>query len=206
MSSEHNSSSLKNNLIGVLMSSSFLEKILLLLVTAMLSGIIIPVIATRIQRLNTMSDLQLEAEKRLFDDFTRVVIKYETLILDVSYYGQPGMENPRLQQLALNKYFDQSTDLLADWRVQAVRANQLCGPAVAQKITKFQALMFEKQDMPMMKLSSDSTKNSQEWGRLHKLNIEMYEKAEQLVIELAKDIRISSNANTWKLTEFKKSM
>jgi hypothetical protein len=127
-----------------LTSESFVEKVVLLLLTAALSGIIIPIF---INQLNAQAEQQLkireaikakneavlQAQAKLWDEFSEVVLTYETLALDVSWYRNPlGLDESRYAK-AYERYSDRIVDLLSRWRALASRAETLVSPSISKQ-------------------------------------------------------------------------
>jgi hypothetical protein len=107
-----------------LTSESFVEKVALLLITVVLSGIIVPVLITYFnaqaaerqkesESRNARNEVILQAQKRLLDEFSDMLLTYETLALDVSWYRTKlGYDMTRYQK-AYERYSDRTVELIS---------------------------------------------------------------------------------------------
>ena len=120
-----------------LTSESFVEKVALLLLTALLSGLIVPLVISSLQATRTRSEAILQAQAKLLEDVSETILTYETLALDVSWFKTKTAQNEDLHQKAFAKYSERVVDLVAKWRAQAARAQTLVSPAVSAKIDGF---------------------------------------------------------------------
>ncbi len=195
-----------------LFSSSFVEKAGLLLLTALLSGLLIPLsimyLETRsatIERVQAQlaAELarQLEADRErdkailgaqseMLMQFSDVLMTYETLALDVSWYGTPNIANPEMMATAYKRYTDQTPELLTRWRLQASRSSILVDPVIAQKISQFLEDVMAEQDLNLNRLFSQGA-SAKQWQAQHEVSHAMLIRANALFKELAEDIGIT---------------
>jgi hypothetical protein len=100
---------------NALTSESFVEKVALLLLTALLSGFLLPYAIARYnneasarQKADDFARLKndsiLQAQAKLVEDFATIVLTYETLALDVSWYKTKAGRDEKLYQAAYAKY------------------------------------------------------------------------------------------------------
>jgi hypothetical protein len=176
-----------------IMSESFLEKFILLLLTAFLSGLIIPYVTTEIQRNKARNDIVLQAQNRLLEDVSRTLLIYETLLLDVSWFKTPSGNNEQMHQKAFERYQERAVDLLSEWRVESVKAKTLVSIEMSEKLDSFQVKMFRLQDTPMNKLYREKGSVS-EWQELHKTNAGMLDEANTLIANLAIEMKITQSS------------
>jgi hypothetical protein len=108
-------------LMRVLGSESFVEKVALLLATAVLSGFLIPYVVSTMQRTRARSDAIAASQRQLLDDLAETILTYQTLALDVSWYRTSGVKDLAIHERAFTRYNDRFVDLLATWRTQSVR-------------------------------------------------------------------------------------
>src|SRR5664279_4047808 len=105
-------------------SESFAEKVILLLFAALLSGIIAPYLIGRYNNdastrqkaadlARSKNDSILQAQSKLVEEFATVVLTYETLALDVTWYKTSAGKDEKLYMKAYERYSDRIVDLLS---------------------------------------------------------------------------------------------
>jgi hypothetical protein len=183
----------KSTLSKTISSESFLEKIILLIITVLLSGLLIPYVTSEIQRRKIKNDIILQAQSELLEDVSKTLLTYETLLADISWYKLPKISDTVMHEKAFQNYTTRSVELLAEWRVEAVKANNLSSFEMSDALNNFQLEMFRLQDEPMFKLHKKKG-TGEEWENLHNINTQMLTKANQLIIQLAKEMKITKNS------------
>ena len=191
-----------NVLSKVLTSEAFIEKTLLLLLTVGLSGLAIPYILNRFNAADTarqkllaeskaLQEAIIQAQSNLLNDFSEVVLIYETLALDVSWFGTPSAQNGELQKKAFALYNEQIVDLVSKWRILASRAQTLASPEISQKILNFlDQKVFKEQDTPLVSLYNNNASAPDKWQKQHDINKRILSEANQLIAELAEDMNL----------------
>ena len=91
----------KSKIPDVFLSASFLEKLVLLLVTALISGLLVPLVVKSIEATRARNNAILEAQTAFLDDISETILTLETLILDISFYGKHG--NTEMQEKAFER-------------------------------------------------------------------------------------------------------
>jgi hypothetical protein len=174
----------------VLKSDSFIEKAFLLLLTALLSGMLVPLIIKSIDNAREKREALSRAQAKLFDDVSETLLTCETLMLDISWFGTQDAKNAEMQKKAFERYTERSVDLVAKWRVQSSRAQTFASPHVSKKLNAFQIRFFDEQDTPMnrqwVKCGSEC-----DWQQMHKKNEAMLGEANALIVELANDLGLT---------------
>lgn len=178
------------SLLHVLKSDSFIEKALLLVLTALLSGLIVPLVIKSIDSAREGREMLFRAQAKLFDDVSETLLTGETLMLDISWFGTPDAKNADMQRKAFERYSERSVDLVAKWRIQSSRAQTLASPHVSSKLNAFQIRFFSEQDTPMnrqwIKCGTEC-----DWQQMHSKNIAMLSEANSLIVELANDLGLT---------------
>lgn len=174
----------------VIRSDSFIEKAVLLVLTALLSGLLIPFIAKEIDRDRESREAITKAKGKLFDDISESILTIETLVLDVSWFGTQRAKNPEMQKLAFQRYTERSVDIIARWRVQTSRSHALASQDVVEKLNEFQTLFFKEQDTPMNELWIKCSIEC-DWQSQHSKNERMLAQANALIVDLAKDFGLT---------------
>jgi hypothetical protein len=181
-------------LLSALTSESFIEKAALLLLTALLTGLIIPLIVKSIEASRIRSEANLQAQYRLIDDLSEAILTFETLVLDVSWYGTQWANNKGMQEKAFERYSERVVELASRIRTLASRARFLVSPDVGSKIEAFLSkVMFLEQDTPINQLYNKTSQQQWEWDEMHKKNEDMASEAYTLISEVANDMGLSRN-------------
>lgn len=194
-----------NVLRKVLTSEAFIEKVFLLLLTVILSGLAIPYVLSRINASDSArqqilaesrarQEALIQAQSNLLNDFSDVVLTYETLALDVSWYGTSFARNDELLEKSFTRYNDQLVELISKWRILASRAQVLAAPGIGEEMLIFlNQKVFLEQDEPIVRLYHQNA-SSAEWDRQHKANQKMLEEANQLIVHLAEGMNLTETS------------
>jgi len=190
---EHDSDVKASTLRKALTSESFVEHAALLLLTALLSGLIIPFVLTSVEAKRARDDAILAAQTQLLSDISTTILKYETLAADVTWFKHESAKNDELHERAFKRYNRRVVDVVAEWRSLAAKAKTLVSPSVSAKIDEFLARMFIEQDTPMMMLYRDKAAD-EAWQEQHAKNEAMIGEANKLIAEIAKDMDLTRDA------------
>ena len=177
-------------LLKTIKNESFIEKFVLLILTVFLSGLLIPYITTQIQRTKARNDIVLQAQNKLLDDVTQTLLTYETLLLDISWYKTPNGYNEEMHKKSFERYSERSVDLLSEWRIESIKAKNLASIEISKKLDSFQLKMFDLQDSKMNKLYRENSSDSV-WNELHNTNLQMLAEVNQLIPQLASEMKIT---------------
>ncbi len=173
-------------------SEDFVGKAALLLLTAILSGLLVPLIVSSLQAKRSRNEAILQAQAKLLDDVAEIMLRYETLALDVSWFKTGETANPRLHEDAFKRYSEQVADLVARWRIQAVKARTLTSPNLREMIDAHLMDAFRQQDTPMNQLHG-SQANGDSWQKQHLTNVKMLENTNKLIEQIAKDLKLAKD-------------
>jgi hypothetical protein len=172
--------------------ASFIEKTVLLLLTAITSGVLIPYIGDKIQATRTQNEAVTQAKAKLLDDVTNTIITYQYLAGDVSYYkSDSALVNNKMQAMAFERYSNKVVDLMAQWGVEIAKAKTLVSPAIGDKLEKFMDKVLTEQEAKLVVLYSNNA-TVEEWTEMNDLTGKMYEEAKQLIAELAVDLKLTN--------------
>jgi len=131
-------------------SDSLFEKIFLLLLTAIITGLLVPYISNTIQSKRSKNERILQAQSKFLDDITTVMLTYETLALDVSWYKQEQNNyDSMMYHNAVKRYTDRVVDLFAQWRIQLARARSLVPAKESDTLQYFFRSVLQKQDVDL---------------------------------------------------------
>jgi len=184
----------KNAFSQALGSASFIEKAVLLVLTAATSGVLIPYVGDKIQVAKTQNEALTQAKTKLLDDVTNTIITYEYLAGDVSYYkADSAVANDKMQAMAFERYSNKVVDLMAQWGVEIARAKTLVSPEISDKLEKFMDKVLTEQETKMVALYNNNA-SVDEWSKMNDLTGQMYEEAKKLIAELAVDLKLNNTA------------
>ena len=182
----------KGALSQALGSASFIEKAVLLVFTAVTSGVLIPYIGDKMQAAKTQNEVLTQAKAKLLDEVTNTIITYQYLAGDVSYYkADSAVANDKMQAMAFERYSNKVVDLMAQWGVEIARAKTLVHPAIAAKLEKFMDRVLTEQEPKLVSLSANNG-SIEDWSQMNDLTGKMYEEAKQLIAELAVDLNLTN--------------
>ena len=184
-----------------LTSESFIEKIALLLVTASLTGVIVPMIISHfnlkaserqknLEFLKARDSSILQSQSKLLDDAAEVILTYQTLALDVSWYKHSRGADEELHHKAFARYSEKIVELVTKWRILISRSRMLASADVSNKLQEFLEKTFIVQDTPIGELVRKKASTT-EWEKLHSQSEAMLVDANDLIAELAKDMKLS---------------
>jgi hypothetical protein len=184
-----------------LTSEAFIEKVAILLLTVILTGVLIPLIINHFSARAAERQKELEARKardtsilqaqaKLLDDAADVILTYETLALDVSWYKYHEGANEEMHRKAFERYSERVPDLVARWRSLVSRSKTLASPAISDQLDGFLQTVFAEQDTPINALVGKKVSGS-EWEKMHEKSRQMLKHANNLIEDLARDMRLS---------------
>jgi lantibiotic modifying enzyme len=178
---------MKEPILSFFRTPSFWEKVALLVATAILSGLVIPLVIKGTDEARARKSGVSQAQEQLYRDVSKTVLTLQTLVLDVSWFGSTEGKNSEMQKQAFSRYNERVVDLVADWRTQIARATTLTSPEIAKKLTNFLNEVFLTQDIPTVQQWTKCSIDC-DWSNQHRINEGMLGKANALVVDLAKDL------------------
>ena len=178
--------SLRKTLTG----AAFVEKVVLLLLTAIISGIVGPMILSSLQRQREDRGAVLDAQSKLFDDVSTSILTYETLAADVSWFKHPDARNEEMHELAYKRYNERVVDVVASLRSEIARSRTLVSKDIVDRLDGFLKRIFLEQDTPMMRLYSNDAPDD-DWLKQHSKNESMIVEANNLISAIAEDLNLT---------------
>ena len=149
-------------MVGALFNESFVQGLLLLLATAGLTGLLVPVIKGRIddRKLREQkifeSDLArqskvIEAQAKLLDDLSDLLWGFLLLSLEVTYYAIQG--NDEKYESAWQKYDQKSWEYFGTIRAAISRARRLTAPNTHQALLGVYDAWFMDFDLALTRMA-----------------------------------------------------
>ncbi len=173
-------------------SESFIEKFILLIITATLTGLMLPAIMGNLQQKRIRNDAILDAQRTLFYDLSSSMLKYQTMALDVTWFKDSAGYSEEMHQKAFERYNQEMTATISDLRSQAARSKALTSPAITTKIDNYVQDVFNEQDTPIQILHRDKA-SKEKWAAQHQRSIKMLARTNALVDQIARDLELSKN-------------
>lgn len=133
---------------------NFLGNLILLALTALVSGICIPMILKRYEAGLARQTRLIEAQSRLLDELTAVLWKWRYLAKQVSYYGVKFDLHPEAYQRACRKYEDDVWQTLNEFRTLISRSRRLASEAAYVSLEALYQYIVRDLDLKVRALAS----------------------------------------------------
>jgi F0F1-type ATP synthase membrane subunit b/b' len=117
------------------LDQAFVEQIILLALTALISGIVIPYIFKNIDERKLRQGKIIEAQAKLLDDLSQLLWKWRYLAKQVVYYGV--QENHERYDHAKKQYDEGVWEILEAFRVEISKSRRLVSEASYEKLDSF---------------------------------------------------------------------
>ena len=114
-------------IIQALKSQTFIEAVLVLLVTALLTGLLVPILKAKMDEMKGRQTKILESQAKLLDDLTDVLWEFRKLAAEVAYYRKEGRQDG--YQKALASYDQMGWGVLARY-LSLVSKSRRIAPAI----------------------------------------------------------------------------
>jgi len=186
---------------SIRVSQDFLEKVAILLLTVLLTGLLAPYVLKRIDDAKSIqqkildADLArqakvIEAQSKFLDDLTETLWTWRYLSMKVAYYGM-GDEGPSYAA-ARKDYELQIWDVLSRLRSQINKSRRLASEnAYKTLVSLYDRIVDIDVQLTEAARQSPSPKQSEELSRLNTvIRWEMTEKLDEVVDLLAKELRL----------------
>ena len=182
-------------------SQDFLEKVVILLLTALLTGLVAPYVLKRIDDAKSVqqkildADLArqakvIEAQSKFLDDITETLWNWRYLSMKVAYYGM-GDEGPSYTA-ARKDYELHIWDVLSRLRNQINKSRRLASEnAYKTLVSLYDQIVEIDAELAAAARETPTPKQSEELSRLNTvIRWEMTEKLDEIVDLLAKELRL----------------
>ena len=189
-------------------SQSLIENLVLLSLTAILTGVLVPLLFRRIdERKNreqktfeaelSRQNKIIEAQVKLLEDLSSLLWEYQLLLIQVPYYHQ--FPERDLYSAALKKYEENSGRLLSKIRAEISKAIRLAPSPVYQELKKLYYQELLALDLKVSQLASSDQKQQHVTGDWHKLNeyavFELSEIVDKIIDKLASELDLKASPN-----------
>lgn len=123
------------------MSQDFIEKIVLLLVTASLTGFLVPYILKKIDERKARQNKIIEAQSKFLDDIAQALWKWRYMSMKVVYYAIPN--NLKEYNIARKEYDEKIWEIFNQIRRDISISRRLVSEKAFQELLSFYAFMVE---------------------------------------------------------------
>ena len=180
-------------------ASSFGQSVAMLLLTALVSGLVVPYIMD----LKAKRDIKLQAQAALLENISETLMTYETQALDLSFFkAYPAQKDSadaeqnelyqRSADTAISRYLNSVTDIFIQLRIQVIKANSLASPGISKKLYYFHKDVLKDQDFRISDLLAKNA-SVQQWKEMHAYNRKILARATILISDIATDFRLNAH-------------
>ena len=149
----------------MLMDKDFLQKVILLLLAAVVSGGGIPLVLKFVDERRLRQAKIVDAQAKLLDDLTRILWRWRYLAKRVTYYGANG-DKERFES-AKKQYEDTVWELLHDLRTEISRSRRLASEKAFHDLNILYDELFHKLDLEITALiSKEMNQEKENWALL----------------------------------------
>jgi hypothetical protein len=182
------------------LDQAFLENIILLFLTALITGFGIPLIMKSVEQKKLReqkkyeADLArqekiIEAQSKLLDDLSQLLWKWRYLAKKVVYYGAQG--NRERCDLAKKEYDETSWDILQEFRAGISRSRRLVSEQAFERLNALYDYVVGDIDViisQMIRADELDTKTSAEMA--YRFSVEVSRKLDDAINDLASELNL----------------
>jgi hypothetical protein len=179
---------------------AFLEKIILLVLTALISGFGIPYVLKRVEerRLREQKKFEadlvrqgkiIEAQSKLLDDLSKLLWKWRYLAKKVVYYGAQG--NAEHFDLAKKQYEESVWDMLNEFRAEISRSRRLVSECAYERLDSLYNYVVHDIDVnisDIIRTDELDVKKSRELAQ--RFSVEVSKKLDDAIDDLASELNL----------------
>ena len=186
------------------LDQAFLEKIILLVLTALLTGFGIPFVLKRVEerKLRAQKKFEadlarqgkiIEAQSKLLDDLSQLLWKWRYLAKKVVYYG--AQENTERYDLARKQYDESVWDILNEFRAEISRSRRLVSERAYERLDSLYHYVVHDIDVKISDITRTEEldiKKSREMAE--RFSVEVSKKLDDAIDDLASELKLKVNA------------
>jgi hypothetical protein len=185
-------------------TQDFLEKIILLFLTAIITGFGIPYVLKRIEERKLReqkkfeADLArqgkiIEAQSKLLDDLSQLLWNWRYLAKKVVYYGAQG--NTERYDLARKQYDEMVWDILEKFRAEISRSRRLVSEQAYERLDSLYNYVVQDIDVKISNLiSTDNIDFNKSSEIAERFSIEVSKKLDDAIDDLASELNLKVKA------------
>lgn len=186
------------------LDQAFLEKIILLVLTALITGFGIPYVLKRVEerRLREQKKFEadlvrqgkiIEAQSQLLDDLSQLLWKWRYLAKKVVYYG--AQENMERYDLARKQYDESVWDILNEFRAEISRSRRLVSEHAYKRLDSLYNYVVHDIDVKMSDIIRTDELDSEKSREIaERFSVEVSKKLDDAIDDLASELNLKVNA------------
>lgn len=186
-------------------SQSFVENLILLLVTLGLTGVLVPLLFRLIDERKKQEQKEFDAELarqsqiidaqvKLVEDLSGLLWEYQLLLIAVPYYRQFPKRNR--YPIALNAYEERAGELLGRIRAEISKALRLTPPSLYRELKELYYNELLQLDLKVSELALGDDRGldrAAEWQKLNRYAVqELAERVDTLIDRLATELDLKA--------------
>jgi len=182
------------------LNQAFLEKIVLLVLTALITGFGIPYVLKRVEERKLReqkkfeADLArqgkiIEAQSKLLDDLSQLLWKWRYLAKKVVYYG--AQENTERYDLARRQYDESVWDILNEFRAEISRSRRLVSEHAYERLDSLYNYVVHDIDVKISDIiAGDELDTKKSRGMAERFSVEVSKKIDDAIDDLASELNL----------------
>jgi hypothetical protein len=191
--------------VELLKTPAFLEKVVLLLITAALTGVLVPAIAGWLSEarfreqkvfeaeLQRQRDI-LSAQSELLKSLSKLSWEFQLMNIDVSFYKLN--KNKIAYSRAVEKYQSKAGEILGLIRAEMSTSRRLVSPFMQQKLSKLYFETLLPIDASIEQLIQKGDAKQAEWNRQHNASfVDAQKQIDDVLTELAVELKLAAPAS-----------
>jgi hypothetical protein len=190
-------------------SQDFIENAVILLMTASLTGVLVPLLFRLIDERKNREQKIFEAELlrqgkiidsqvKLLEDLSSLLWEYQLLLIEVPYYRQ--FPERDLFSTAMKTYEENSGKLLSKIRAKISKVLRLTPYPIYEELKDLYYKQLLSLDLKVSQLAASNVKNqdmTREWRELNQYVVyELSEIVDQIIDKLANELKLKANKCT----------
>jgi hypothetical protein len=185
---------------GYSFDQAFFEKIVLLVLTALITGFGIPYVLKRVEerKLREQKKFEadlvrqskiIEAQAKLLDDLSQLLWKWRYLAKKVVYYG--AQENPERYDLARKQYEEEVWDILNDFRTEISRSRRLVSERDYERLDSLYEYVVHDIDVRISDVIRADKLDVEKSGEIaERFSVEVSKKLDDAIDDLASELNL----------------
>jgi len=186
------------------LDQAFIEKIILLILTALITGFGIPYVLKRVEerklREQKKSEAELarqgkiiEAQDKLLDDLSSILWKWRYLAKKVVYYG--AEENTERYEIARKQYDEEVWDILNEFRTEISKSRRLVSENAYEKLDSLYDYIVSDLDVEINQIiRTDKPEVEKSLEIAERFSVEVSKKLDDAMDDLASELNLKVKA------------
>jgi hypothetical protein len=190
-----------NEPVGALFDDAFLQGFLLLLATAAITGLLVPLIKGRIddrkfreqkvfESALARQGKVIDSQAKLLEDLSQLLWAFLLLSLEVTYYAEQS--DSEKFAIAWQKYDETAWDYFGRIRAEISKARRLTSDPTYEALLSVYNTWFMDFDLDLTRMARASTLDDSEWSVLHgRIYNEGVASVDGVLVDLASELQLT---------------